>query len=144
MKAAFNFKDVIINYSSRSNVWATYWQKVYTEAERATRKALSKAAYRVFRDAQSTIHKSPDPSQPGTPPHTRRGMLRKGIRYQVDYTVPDAVIGPVGSVLADIGELHEFGGERYGSQYPARPYMRPALERELDNFAGGFEGTFAA
>lgn len=144
MRAGFNFKDVRINYSFRGNVWATYSNKIYTAAQRASRKAIAQAAYRVFRDAQRTIFRSPDPSEPGTPPHTRRGMLRKGIRYQVDYQVPDAVIGPVGSVLADIGQLHEFGGERYGNQYPPRPYMRPALDRELDNFAGGFSGSFAA
>jgi hypothetical protein len=141
MKSAFNFKDVVINYSLRTNVWAEYSKKVYTAAQRAASKAIAKSAYRIFRDAQSTIIRDPDPSTPGTPPHTRRGMLRKGIRYQVNYRVPDAVIGPVGSVLADIGELHEFGGERYGSEYPPRPYMQPALDRDLDNFAGDFTGS---
>ena len=68
-------------------------------------------------------------------------MLARAIRYRVDYTVPDAVIGPVGSVIAGIGELHEFGGEYKNHPYPPRPFMGPALERELDNFAGEFAGS---
>jgi hypothetical protein len=143
MNIGFTLKSVLIDYGV-VNQWATNSKKIWTAMEKRTRWALAKAAYRVFRDAQSTIEKSPDPSEPGKPPHTRRGMLPKAIRYQVDYTIPDAIIGPVGSVIADIGQLHEFGGEHYGHQYPERPFMRPALQRELDDFTGGFSGSFAA
>jgi hypothetical protein len=34
----------------------------------------------------------------------------------------------VASVIDEVGELHEKGGVRYGSRYPERPYMWPAVE----------------
>lgn len=131
MRGIFSAKVLYANQSKR----------VWTAAEKAMRWALAKSAYRIMADAKSTIKRSDKPSAPGTPPHTSRGALRASIRYAVDYTIPEAVIGPMGSVIAGIGELHELGGTYKGHEYPSRAFMGPSLDRELDKFAGEFSGS---
>jgi hypothetical protein len=118
-----------------------YSKKIYSAAEKAARKALAKSAYRVMQGAKALIERDESYSEPGMPPHTRRGQLRSAIRYTINYRLPDAVIGPTASGFAQAGQVHEFGGTFMGGEYPARPFMRPALNDELDNFAGGFAGS---
>ena len=114
-------------------------RRVREAAEKAARRAFAKAAYRIFRDAQASITRSAEPSAPGEPPHTRRGQLKRAIRY--DATKDGAVIGPLASMMGTAGEAHEFGGGFRGQSYPERAFMGPALERELDKFAGEFRGA---
>lgn len=116
-------------------------RRVQEAADRAARRAFAKAAFRIFRDAQSTIQRSDEPSAPGEPPHTRRGQLRRSIRYHA--TKDGAVVGPLGSMVGEAGAAHEFGGEHKGQTYPERPFMKPALDRELTNFAGEFRGSIS-
>lgn len=137
----FGLFDVRIDYSEVRDWTIAKSNKLYTAIEKAERKALAQSAYRILRDSQQSIVKSADPSQPGTPPHTRRGMLKKAIRYRVDYVQLFAVIGPVGAQVGPIGELHEFGGRRKKATYPARPFMGPAMIREAPRFAGQFVGS---
>ena len=139
--AKYGLFNVHIDYSEVRDWTIAKSNKLYSAIEKAERKALAKSAYRIFRDAQQSIKRSKGSSQPGTPPHTRRGMLRKAIRYRIDYTVPFAVIGPVGSGVGPIGELHEFGGRRGKATFPARPFMGPALIRETPRFTGEFVGS---
>jgi phage gpG-like protein len=114
-------------------------KRVRDAADKAARRAFAKAAYRIFRDAQASIERSKEPSAPGTPPHTRRGQLKRAIRYDADKD--GAVIGPLASMVGEAGAAHEFGGESRGGTFPERAYMAPALERELDQFAGEFSGS---
>lgn len=114
-------------------------KRVREAAEKAARRAFAKAAFRIFRDAQSSIERSATASAPGTPPHTRRGQLKRAIRYNA--TKDGAVIGPLASMVGEAGAAHEFGGGYRGQDYPERPFMGPALDRELDNFAGEFAGS---
>lgn len=80
-------------------------------------------------------------SAPGTPPHSRRGQLKRGIKYTaVEGDKARFVVGPTDTSVGQTAALHEFGGAaqrgRYkGRRYPPRPFMRPALERELPRFA---------
>lgn len=126
-------------FSAAVTKFIDHTKRVREAAEKAARRAFAKAAYRIFRDAQSSIERSTNPSPPGEPPHTRRGQLKRAIRY--DATKDGAVIGPVASMVGTAGEAHEFGGGYRGQDYPERPFMGPALERELDNFAGEFTGS---
>ena len=114
-------------------------RQVLAAAERAARRTFARAAYRIMRDAKASIERSAEPSLPGDPPHTRRGQLRRAIRY--DATKDGAVIGPLASMVGDAGAAHEFGGVFRREQFPARPFMGPALDRELNNFAGEFAGS---
>lgn len=114
-------------------------RRVREAADRAARRAFAKAAFRIMRDAQASVERSATPSSPGEPPHTRRGQLKRAIRYAA--TKDGAVIGPLASMVGVSAEAHEFGGQLKGQSYPERPFMGPALERDLDNFAGDFAGS---
>jgi phage gpG-like protein len=114
------------------------FERVRKEADRVARYVFAKAAFRIMRDAQASIQRSTTPSAPGSPPHTKRGQLKRSIRY--DATKDGAVIGPLASMVGTSGEAHEFGGSFRGGSFPERPYMNPALLRELDKFTGEFSG----
>lgn len=114
-------------------------RRVREAADRAARRVFAKAAFRIMRDAQASVERSAEPSAPGEPPHTRRGQLKRAIRYAA--TKDGAVIGPLESMVGVAAEAHEFGGGFRGQDYPSRPFMGPALERDLDNFAGDFTGS---
>ena len=115
------------------------FERVRREADRAARNVFAKAAFRIFRDAQASIERSSTPSAPGSTPHTKRGQLKRSIRY--DATKDGAIIGPKASMVGTSGEVHEFGGSYRGGSFPERPFMGPALSRELDKFAGEFSGS---
>lgn len=114
-------------------------RRVREAAERAARRIFAKAAFRIMRDAQESVQRSAEPSAPGEPPHTRRGQLKRAIRY--DATKDGAVIGPLESMVGTAGVAHEFGGQYKGQSFPERAFMGPALERDLDKFAGDFAGS---
>lgn len=113
----------------------------------SVRRAEKKAAYRNLSHAAASIHKteqglieqSSDPSDPGEPPHTKRGQLPDSIAYDADET--SAVIGPRASVVGESAAVHEFGGEFRGQDYPARPFAGPSLEQNLDRFASDWAGS---
>lgn len=128
-------------FSAAVGNFIDHTKRVREAAEKAARRMFAKAAFRIFRDAQSSIERSATPSAPGTPPHTRRGQLKRAIRY--DATKDGAVIGPLASMVGEAGAAHEFGGGFRGQDYPERPYMGPALDRELDKFAGEFRGAIS-
>jgi hypothetical protein len=107
--------------------------KVEAAEHKATIRALQKAAYKIFRDAQTSIEVSPEYAAVGAPPHSRRGQLKHAIRYNVDKAAGIAVIGPTQSEMGDVAAAHEFGEIYYGKHYPKRPFMGPALERNKDS-----------
>jgi phage gpG-like protein len=81
------------------------------------------------------------PSPVGTPVHSHRnkGFVRRGIKF--DATKIDAVIGFAGSVYGDVMRVHEFGGQREGVTFEARPTMFPALEKSAPRFAESWRGS---
>lgn len=114
-------------------------KRVKAAADKATFRNFSHAAASIRKDAVQSIEVSPDPSPPGDPPHTRRRLLPRAVRFAVDRE--GAVIGPAASVARQVGNVHEFGGQYKGEQYPARPFMFPALERAMPRFAGQWKGS---
>ena len=121
-------------------------------------KEVKKAAFRNYQHAAAAIRLTAirsiktqvGPSSPGSPPHTqpqppkgkrkkRRGALRKSIVY--DVSSDGAIIGPRESVVGTVGELMEKGGTREGQSYDARPFMLPALEKNLSRFADSWQGS---
>ena len=99
--------------------------------------------------AGSTSCSSPMPSRrvkssvsapAGQPPHTHKGaQLRRAVRY--DATKEDAVIGPMASIVDEAGAAHELGGEFHGQIFDERPFMEPALEKNLDRFHSDWGGS---
>lgn len=111
-------------------------------AKEATFRNLGHAAASLRKIAVASILTRKDrrkASPPGLPPHTRRGQLRRAIRYDVADDV--AVIGPMASVAGTAGAAHEFGGLYKGDDFDRRPFMGPALDASLDRFAKGWEGS---
>jgi hypothetical protein len=114
---------------------------VIKAADKAAFRNMGHAGARIRKDAQESIVVSPEPSLPGTPPHTRKRQLPRAIRFDYDKREQSAVIGPRFSVVGEAGEAHEFGGEFRGDTFDERPYMLPALERNIPRFAQDWEGS---
>lgn len=101
------------------------------------------AAATISRHAKESIIRSRTPSEPGQPPHTR-GQPGKNLKSAIRFaaTENEAVVGPVASQVDDLGALHEFGQSRGYVVYPARPFMRPALDANVDRFLQEWEHSF--
>lgn len=95
----------------------------------ANRKAMRSVGAYVRKVAVNSVHKSKKSSSPGTPPNTRRGLLRRSILYGVENDARSVVIGPAKSFVGLSMTAHEFGGRYRGRTYPKRRLMGPALLR---------------
>ena len=104
---------------------------VEAAVRKADMRALSAAAYDIFRDAQESIEQSGRRSPAGHPPHTRHGQLRRSLRYSVERDREMAAIGPRESMVGTSAMASEFGGNYRGGRYPTRPFMAPALEKNV-------------
>ena len=91
-----------------------------------TNLAHAGAALRLI--ARRSIRRSPSPSPVGSPPHTRRGQIKRAILYKLEKADQRVVIGPAQETLGDSAMAHEFGGRFRGERYRARPFMGPALQ----------------
>lgn len=114
-------------------------QRVQQKAERAQRRIFSRVAFAIRKTAVDSMEKSPDPAPVGKPVHTRKGLARKAVRYAADKD--GAVIGPRYSIIGDAIAAHEHGEDYRGSRYPERPTMLPALEANVDKYAGEWAGS---
>ena len=103
--------------------------KVLRKVRRANITNLGHAGGTIRKVAQHSIKKSPSASAPGTPPHTRRGQLRRSVLYAVEKGKQSVVIGPDVRLVGTSATAHEFGGRYRREQYPKRRFMGPALEK---------------
>ncbi len=78
---------------------------------RAAWKNLAHAAAGLRLAAQHSIKTRKTFSQPGTPPHTRQGALRRSILFAVESDTT-AVIGPSANLISDVARAHEHGGKQ--------------------------------
>lgn len=126
--------------------------RIAPAAERAAFKNVGHAAASLRKDAIASIEEGDGASPPGTPPHThtqkttragktRLGHLPRAITFAHDRKAMSAVIGPRESVVGTAGQAHEHGGEYKGEHYPPRPFMVPAMDRNLDRFADDWRGS---
>lgn len=124
------------------NVKLERWRDTETKEIVSVRvfKSLFHAAASISRAAKQSI-KTGGTASPGSPPRTKRGLLRRAIRFEVNRVEKSAVIGPIATAIEGAAAPHEFGGQYKKQEYPARPFMRPALERNLHRFAGAFSGS---
>lgn len=125
--------------------------RVTDAADKASFKNVGHAAASIRNAAIASIIPSDEPSAPGSPPHTRKRITRKGkqlkgqlqraIVFHHDRATNTAVIGPRHSVVGESGAAHEFGEEFKGDSFVQRPYMGPALDKNLGRFADDFQGA---
>ena len=104
-------------------------QKVLRRAKRANIESLGHAGAAIRLTARRSIRRSPNPSTPGRPPHTRRGLLRRAIVYAVDKTRQMVTIGPGYGMVGRSATAHEFGGKYKRQNYERRAFMGPALQK---------------
>ena len=76
-------------------------------------------------------HRENAPSQPGEPPHKRTGRLRQSIASEVAANGQTGKVGSYGSKGVEYAAYLELGTGVMG----ARPFLRPALDREADKLA---------
>jgi hypothetical protein len=110
-------------------------------ADRSIYRNVRHAAFSIRKFIRDSIKKSAEPSAPGNPVATRgkRGNVKNSIFVAADQDT--AIIGPRFSFVGDAMEAHEFGKERGGHKYEARPTSGPGLEANTDRFAGAFRGS---
>jgi len=87
-------------------------KKVRAKAKTASIKSLGHAAGTIRKTARRSIRKGKKSSTPGTPPHTRKGQIRRSILYSVEKELQMAIIGPSSQLVGDIAQAHEHGGRQ--------------------------------
>ena len=92
-------------------------------------KALRSAGAYTRKAARNAVAKSKHSSAPGTPPNTRRGLLKRSILFGVERQRMTVVIGPAESFIGISMTAHEFGGMYRRRKYPKRPLMGPTLQK---------------
>lgn len=107
---------------------------------KVSRQIIGYRRFKTKSGASKTI-KIYKPSPKGTPVFTRRGLMKRAIRFDVSKNRKSAVIGPQKSVLGIAGSVHEFGKHHLGTNYPERPTMTPALIKSTDRMAADWAGS---
>jgi hypothetical protein len=102
--------------------------RILRAIQRANEGWLNSVGYLISSLAKGRIKRSTRKAPAGEPPHSRRGLLRRAIRYRVAPDRRSVVIGPRFSVVGSAGAAHEHGGKYKGETYPRRPFMGPTLD----------------
>ena len=92
-------------------------------------KSLRQAGAYVRKAARHAVKKSPKASSAGTPPHTRRGLLKRSLLFGVEPRRMAVVIGPAYQFVGISMTAHEFGGMYRRRKYPKRALMEPTLQK---------------
>lgn len=128
-----------------------FTSKAVTSRENAaTRRVLSKFGAYVRRTAKSSIRKRKRASEPGQPPSSHTGLLKKFIWFGYEPTQQSVVIGPAKLTSKSSGaqETLEHGGtatlmefqwvgrgrrqrRKRNVRIAARPFMAPAMDKEI-------------
>ena len=130
-------------------------QIVISAVGAATAKNMSRAGAFIQRAARSSLRRRKSASAPGQPPsvHTNdRVATLKNIWFTYDPANTSVVVGPLklgrsklsGSNQPTVPALHEYGGvavvgkgkRRRRARYAARPFMGPAMIKEMPKFEG--------
>ena len=114
----------MISMRSRSEF---YSQRVRDAAKKGSFKSLNHAGAAIRITARRSIRRNKKPSREGTPPHTRKGQLKRSLRYAVNKDKGSVIIGPTYTMVGRSGMAHEFGGKYKKQHYAARSFMGPAL-----------------
>lgn len=123
-------------------------QRLAASAGQACRRGANNAARLVASETKQTLttttHRkgTPTPSRPGDPPSLVSGTLRRSVKIVPAQpqggTAYLAKVGPT-AVYARIQEL---GGDTGWSVLPARPYLKPTVEKLIGS--GALWAAFAA
>lgn len=116
-------------------------RRILMLVERANVTSLHRAGAYIRKAARNKVTTSQNASTAGSPPNTRRGLLKNSLLFGVEKRIPAVVIGPAGSIIGTAMKAHEFGGRYKKQRYPKRPLMAPTLERTRSQLAKFWENT---
>lgn len=102
-------------------------RRILVAVESGNLVALRRAGAYIRKAARNKVTTSSGASTPGTPPNTRRGLLKNSLLFGVEKRIPSVVIGPAESIIGKAMTAHEYGGKYRRQRYPKRPLMNPAL-----------------
>ena len=113
---------------------------VRKKVEAASFRSLGHAGGAIRLTARRSIRRRKAPSNPGSPPHTRSGNLKRSIRSEAK---PDeVVIGPVNEFGGRIWNLHEFGGVAKGRRLLKSYRFTPGEFGPIRIKTAGFNTSF--
>lgn len=101
--------------------------------------ALRRAGAYIRKAARNRVTTSDKASAPGSPPHTRQGLLKQSLLFGVDSRRESVVIGPAESIIGTAMVAHEYGGTYRKRRYPKRPLMGPTLEKTANKLPALWE-----
>jgi phage gpG-like protein len=118
-------------------------RKIDRAARKASITSLGHAAAAIRKAARKSIRRRKRPSRPGQPPSSPKGKLKRAraILYAVDKHKQAAVIGPTATMMGQAAAAHEHGGRYKQQDYPARPFMRPALQETAPRLPRHWAGS---
>jgi phage gpG-like protein len=108
-----------------------YSQRIRDRAKKASFKNLRHAGAAIRLTARRSIRRNKKASTAGQPPHTRKGQLKRSLRYVVEKDKDRVLIGPTYTVVGRSATAHEFGGKYKKERYQKRPFMGPSLEKNM-------------
>jgi hypothetical protein len=127
---------------------------VASAVDAGVRRVLSKFGAFVRQTARSSIRKRKAAGKPGSPPSSHVGTLKRLIFFGYDTAARSVVIGPAPfRSVVEAPPLLEYGGtasrkdrrgRRHSVNYKARPFMGPALEKELPKLPPMWVGSVKA
>jgi hypothetical protein len=116
-------------------------KRVMKAARSGSITSLNHAGGALRMAARAGIKRAKAESPEGTPPHTRKGQLRRAILYAVEKSAQTVFVGPDVSIVGTAGTAHEFGGKFRNERYPKRPFMGPALQKTKDRLPKMWAGS---
>jgi len=116
-------------------------RKVINAAQRSNFKNLAHASAAIRLTARRSIRRARKQSFAGSPPHTRKGQLKRAILYAVEKQKATSVTGPAYEMAGTSGSAHEFGGRYKKQRYPRRAFMGPALQENLPRLPKMWAGS---
>lgn len=101
--------------------------KILMVVEKANIQGLRRAGAYIRKAARNKVKTSTVASNPNSPPHTRRGLLKNSLLFGVEKQRKSVVIGPAERFVGKSMTAHEYGGVYRKRRYPKRPLMQPTL-----------------
>lgn len=102
-------------------------RRILVAVESGNLTALRRAGAYIRKAARNKVTTSSNASTPGSPPNTRRGLLKNSLLFGVEKRIPSVVIGPAESIIGLAMTPHEYGGIYRKRRYPKRSLMNPTL-----------------